>query len=261
MSVRMIARLVAAIPPQGAAIAGSIAGPMMALLAPSRARAWRSNHGLTGADRSGRRLPSATPFRHHILLQYESLAMLGGRAFPIEVEGSDHAREALTRARGLLVATAHVGNWHLGGEALHRLCGRPIHSVAGAQMLRSWTEELRSLYGARGIQIHDRSGAVGRLLRILRTGGIVALHLDGDQHEGRGLATRGISLLSRRSGAPVLPVLCIRSAAGRMVLRIWPPLGGGSTAPSPDRLADLLVELVRGREGQWTLFRALGDAA
>ncbi len=183
--------------------------------------------------------------------------MLGGRCFAVEREGGEHLRAALSLGKGVLVATAHVGNWHVGARDLHDWTGLPVHSVAGVQFLKGWTSELRASYQKAGLELHPRERSVGRFLRIIRKGGIVALHLDGDQHAGGGVATRGAIVLSRRTGCPILPAVCERIAPGRFVLRCGPSFGGGDAAPDPDGLSRLLFEMVRGRIEQWSLFHPL----
>jgi len=220
-----------------------------------------ANAGAPGSPPLGHR-----PLYHHLLTHYETLAMLGGRSFEIRTSGEEHLREALARADhtgagGLILATVHAGNWTLGGLLIHERTGRSIHTIAGTQITRGWTGELRRLCRARGIRIHSKRGSTPRLLRVLRAGGVVALHLDGDQHARSGIATRGASLLSRRSGAPILPGVCERVAPGVFVARFWPPFDGGEAAPSPARLEETILALVRGRADQWALFRPLWGRA
>ncbi len=259
MRARTVARLLALVPPRWAGAMASIAGPLLAAASTRSARAWEANLFAAGIPPPASR--AHAPFRHHLLLHYESLAALGGRRFATTVEGKEHLHAALAQGKGLLVATVHVGNWHLGASTLHDLTGFPVHSVAGTQVLRPWTGELRMAYRHLGLRIHPRRGAGPRLLRLLRKGGIVALHLDGDQHAGRGLSTRGISLLARRAGAPVLPAVCTRSRAGTLCVRFRAPLGGRSAPPDPESLECLLIELVKDDADQWSLFRPLWIAA
>ncbi len=213
------------------------------------------------------------PFYHHFLMHYESLAWIGGRSFAVRAEGEEHFREAVARGGGLILATVHVGNWVLGGRWIQERTGKAIHTIAGTQIAPGWTRDLRLLFRRRGIRIHPRGGATQRFLRVLRAGGTVALHLDGDQHGRTGarggansrgrveIATRGAALLSRRSGATILPGVCERISPGAFVARFWPPLDGGDAAPSPERLEQILITLVRSRGMQWSLFRPLWEGS
>jgi lauroyl/myristoyl acyltransferase len=199
------------------------------------------------------------PFRHHLLLVYESLAMLGGRSFSIERRGVEHLHAALAERKGLLVVTAHLGNWHVGARDLSELAGRPVHSIAGVQFLRGWTADLRAAYRAVGLELHPRDRSAVRLIRIIREDGIVALHLDGNQHAATGPATRGAVLLARRTGCPILPAVCERVAPGRFVQSFGAPLEAGGAAPGPDQMARVLFGMVKGRTDQWALFQPLTE--
>jgi hypothetical protein len=202
---------------------------------------------------------AVAPFVHHLLVHYETFAMLGGRRFSIEVEGEEHLHTALAGGAGVLVATAHVGNGYLGAHWLHERTGRAVHTVAGTQIGRGWTREIRLACRRRGIRIHSRRHAAPLLLRALRAGEIVALHLDGDQHEGSGLATRGSLLLARRARAPVLFATSERRGPGRLRIRFSAPLGSDGTGSDSRTLARRLRELITARSEEWAIFRRLAS--
>src|SRR5262245_16660710 len=50
------------------------------------------------------------------------------KAFRIDGPTQNHVAEALDRGRGLILVTAHVGNWDVAGRALHKT-GCPVHLV------------------------------------------------------------------------------------------------------------------------------------
>ncbi len=205
--------------------------------------------------------PTDGPVYHHIMMLYESLAMLGGRRFVVRAHGIERLDNSLRLGRGVLLVTAHVGNWHLGAQFVAARSGRPVHSVAGVQLARGLTGPWRLALRRAGIRIHPRGRDVARLSRILRAGGIVGLHLDGDQHALPGPATRGIALLARRTGATVLPAVCLRERPGRFAVAFLPPHAGGPAAPRPELLERLLLDMVRERPEQWALFRPLWGSA
>ncbi len=195
------------------------------------------------------------------MMLYESLAMLGGRRFDVRATGIERLDEACALGRGVLLVTAHMGNWHLGAQFVAARTGRPVHSIAGVQLTRGLTGPWRLALRGAGLRIHPRGRVVARFTRILRAGGIVGLHLDGDQHALPGPATRGIALLARRTGAMILPAVCLREGPGRFVVEFHPSWGGGAIAPRAEDLERLLRDLVRERPEQWALFRPLWGSA
>ena len=129
-----IARLAAAVPPRSAAAVASIASPFAALALGGHVRAWRANVLAAGGTPSSSRLPDWRPFYHHLLMHYESLAWIGGRAFTVRAEGENHFRDAIARGRGVILATVHVGNWVLGSRLIHERTGRAIHTIAAGDV-------------------------------------------------------------------------------------------------------------------------------
>jgi lauroyl/myristoyl acyltransferase len=250
-------RLIARVPPRAAGAAAEVAAPILNLFARGRGRSWAAN--LRGAEIAVPcgRAPADGPAYHHLMMLYESLAMLGGRRFDIRAAGVERLDGALDLGRGVLLVTAHVGNWHLGAQFVASRSGRPVHSIAGVQLARRLTGSWRLALRGVGLRVHPRRGVVARFARILRAGGIVGLHLDGDQHALPGPATRGIASLARRTGATILPAVCLREGAGRFVLEFRPPCAGATFAPCAEDLERLLRDLVGERPEQWTLFRPL----
>jgi hypothetical protein len=288
MRVELLSYVAARVPHAAVGPAARLLGAVLAWSRPRQVRAWRENVRALGAplkdvpltplgapltavpsaaSAERARTHAAAPavaasnpesvFTHHLLAHYEAFAMLGGRRFSVDVEGEEHLRSALRRGKGLLVATAHVGGWNVGAGWLHATTGLHVHTVAGTQIGRSWTSAMRRAYGRRGIWIHDREGSTPRLVRALREGEIVVLHVDGDQHAAPGLALRGLQVLAKRSLAPILPGVVERCPGGVSRIRLFPPLSMRSGAGSPS-LPEMVLQLLgSARPEQWTLFRPL----
>jgi len=126
--------------------------------------------------------------------------------------------EGLASGRGLLLLTAHIGNF----EMLARIFGSRIAAVAVfhrplgiAEVDAFLVRERRR----RGVTTLGRGAAVREAMRILAAGGCVALPLDQNQREGRGIfvdvlgrpacTSTVLARLSLASGAPVLPVFAV----------------------------------------------------
>jgi len=134
--------------------------------------------------------------------------------------------EGLAAGRGLLLLTAHIGNF----ELLARTFGRTIAPVAVFHRPLGIAEIDAFLVSERQrcrVTTLGRGAAVRDAMRILAAGGCVAIPLDQNQREGRGIfvdvlgnpacTSTVLARLSLASGAPVLPVFAV-----------WK---GGSTSP------------------------------
>ena len=66
----------------------------------------------------------------------------------IEIVGREHLEEALSRGRGCIIASSHLGNWELGAVMIAQL-GYTLHAVAGAVY-----RERAQPVAARGFQCH-----------------------------------------------------------------------------------------------------------
>ncbi len=134
-------------------------------------------------------------------------------------EGTEHLDGALARGRGVLLLTAHLGNWELAGLALAAR-GVPFLAVGRTQS-NPWVDrrakELRERFG--GVAVPHR-GAVRPVLRALQRGAVVGFLMDqrprgeeavSSRFFGRTVATNaGLAAIALRTGSPVLPGFSVR---------------------------------------------------
>ncbi|HEY2775550.1 MAG TPA: hypothetical protein VGK20_16030 [Candidatus Binatia bacterium] len=131
--------------------------------------------------------------------------------------------EGLAQGRGLLLLTAHIGNF----ELLARIFGSTVAPVAVFHRSLGIVEIDRFLIEERrrcGVATLGRGAAVRDALRILGAGGCVAVPLDQNQRQGRGIfvdvlgqqacTSTMLARLSMTSSAPVLPVFAIWNDGG-----------------------------------------------
>jgi len=184
----------------------------------------------------------------------------------IRMEGLHHYREALNRGRGVLVMTAHMGNWEL-MPMLAAMTPVRVHIVyrpLSYPPLNRYFEASRSRFGA-GLIPTARS--MRRILQVLGRGEAVAMLMDQnfDCHEGvfvdffghRACTNKGLALLARHTGAPVVPVFLIRHH-GRFVAEIGPELPlirtGDKTKDleaNTQRYNQIIENVVRRHPEQW----------
>ncbi len=177
--------------------------------------------------------------------------------------GGDKIDQCLAAGNGLIVWTAHVGNWEFASRLLE-MHGRPVN-VARVVEDKPAENTLRNLMASERLKIVDLSGGVPatiELLQALRRNEIVAMQ--GDRVYQRHSADvpffsqptsfpLGPFLLSQVSGAPVLPGFVIR----RGWLR-YHALMGDPIPPAPSQVAPQLTSGDDNRDAG--LQEALGQA-
>ena len=176
-------------------------------------------------------------FRHFGVTMIEVI-QLSARV-PVEfnkyyrLEGKEHIQSALEQKKGVLMISAHVGNWEVGMQMMTCFSGRRVVAVAKKfknRMLNDWVDRMRTRLGG---EIIYKKGAMPSMVDALRQNGIVGIHIDmSRQNDGidieffgrRATATPGAALLALRHKCPVLPVTCLRDPDGRIVVRVGKPL-------------------------------------
>lgn len=186
----------------------------------------------------------------------------------IEVDGGEALDEALSRGRGVVLVTAHLGNWELGARYI-AATGRKIHVVAGVQLNRLLTGAVRDAKERRGIEVTNPDTPYRRLVRALQANGIIALLLDGDVYTGGivlrffGRPTRlpsGAVRLAAATGAPIVAGYSRRLARGRYRIHLEKVLdfegsGAASEETSLPAVYAVLERFIAENADQWCIFR------
>lgn len=148
--------------------------------------------------------------------------------------GLEHFREAHATGCGVMLLTAHLGNWELGALA-HGAAVGPLHVMVRPienRRVDELVEDLRSSHGNRVISKHNAAREVLRALKERGTVGILA-----DQNAvadeavfveffGEAAATnKGFAQLAMRSGAAVIPAIAWWNATeNRHIVEYGPAL-------------------------------------
>lgn len=154
----------------------------------------------------------------------------------VEFTGLEHLDEALSRRRGAIILSCHMGNWELTAAAL-ALLGYPMRVVAADQRDPRITEMLVGLRSSCGVVTIGKSSDLRGIFKCLEEGGALAVLLDQDA-KAKGLVKDFLGLpastplgpvkLARRLGCPVVPCRSQRDPMNPMMHRVafFPPLKG-----------------------------------
>ncbi len=180
----------------------------------------------------------------------------------IRAEGGEHFHEALRRGRGVLFATAHLGNWELSAFA-HGLLTGPMSVVARPldnPLIDRLVESRRALSGNRPMFKKDFARAI---LKALAANQAVGVLIDQNSAADAGVfadffgvpacAGTGFAKIAWRSGAAVIPGFALwMESERRYVLRFYPPVEMTGDAERDTReLQHRLEAVVREYPDQW----------
>ncbi len=174
------------------------------------------------------------------------------------IEGMEHIEAGFARGRGIVLMTAHLGNWEVMGARVAQefkltAMSRPTSNV-------DVQSHLAGIRRAVGMNIISKFDTARPALRVLRDNGALAIF--GDHHASKeepllpmfGRPTRVVSALARlalMSGAPIVGGFGTRRtpwlADGRIVTRVFP--GFDVTSPSRDADARAAAVLQGTRQG------------
>jgi len=144
-----------------------------------------------------------------------------------EVEGLEHLERALTKKRGVIILTAHMGNWEYLGNYFG-LTGKPIDEVVRDPDNAVFEEFVKWARTRSGNTVVPKRKAMRRLLTTLSRNGLVGILLDQNvaDYEGvfvdffgtKACTNKGPALLAIASKAAVVPTYIIRKGAKHRVI-------------------------------------------
>ena len=151
----------------------------------------------------------------------------------LRVENKEILIEALASQRGIVLVSAHLGNYEMAWQYVPCYFGRQIVGVA-KKMRNVWLDrfihQIRTRFGNR---ILYKKGALPEMMQTLRQGEIVGILMDiSRRFEGvevtflgrRATATPAAALLGIRCKSPIIPAFCHRNGNGKLVVRLERPI-------------------------------------
>ena len=180
----------------------------------------------------------------------------------IHYEGYEHFEAARARGRGVLFATAHLGNWELSAFA-HAIMSAPMHVVVRPldnPLIDRLVARRRTLSGNRLLQKKDYARGI---LKALAANEAVGILIDQNASESEGTfvdffgvpacAGTGFVKLAARTGAAVIPGFALWSETDRRyVLRFYPAVEmSGDAVDDTRRLQEILEGVIRAYPDQW----------
>jgi KDO2-lipid IV(A) lauroyltransferase len=148
----------------------------------------------------------------------------------IDIEGGEHLERALAAGKGALAFTAHYGNWETITPTFLRF--GPLYAIVRRLDNRLVDRRLTALRIRMGGGAIDKMGAARPILRVLKSGGILAILIDQNVLRGEAVfvdffgrsaaTTPGLATFHILMGAPLVPIFCLPRGR-RLLWRILPP--------------------------------------
>lgn len=188
----------------------------------------------------------------------------------VRVFGEEHLARAQAQGRGVLLITAHLGNWDVGGRwAAERWPLSAVVEVLRPQMLFDRFVEYRRSIGMNIIPLERGADVTARCVEALGRGDILGLVCDRDLSSS-GVEVRmfgriakfppGAAVLALRTGAPILPAFAYQRVDGTWDAHVEPPIEMPDPS-DPDavpvimqRFAAVLERFIVAEPAQWHVF-------
>ncbi len=155
----------------------------------------------------------------------------------IKVEGWENFEEAerLTGGKGLLIFSAHIGNWELLAQYAALRLDTPLHIIARKTSNPLLEEKIvRPLRERFGVEVFHKKNALMRIVRVIKKGKHAGLLIDQKLKPPEGIYIKFFgrtaptlaspALLQIRFGVTVLPVFMLKPEKGKHLLVFGKPI-------------------------------------
>lgn len=188
----------------------------------------------------------------------------------IKIENIKYLNEAISKNKGIIGVTAHIGNWELGGIVMAML-GYDIWAVALPHRDKRVDSFFNLQRERKGLKVIPISNAKSKCLSLLKNNKIVALLGDRDFTESGilveffkkpSLFPVGPAVFSIRTDSPIVVAFMIREKKDFFILRfekpIYPPCEGNLKEKIEKIITQYKVifeDYIQKYPEQWYMFR------
>ena len=189
----------------------------------------------------------------------------------IKIEGKEYFDEALRTGKGVVILSAHLGNWELAG-AVAAMLGYPLNIVAWVHKNRRVNNLFLRQRTNKGIKVIPPGISVKKCFSVLRNNEMVGLVGDIDfanPDHGisinffgkRALLPKGPATLSLKTGACIIPVFMVREEKDFFKFIINRPIEYNATGNFEEdlknltqRISEVLESFISRYPSQWSIF-------
>lgn len=199
-------------------------------------------------------------------------------SFLNEIEGKDDFRKAHAKGKGIIILTAHLGNWELGGLVFTH-SGMPFNVVTAkdeAEAIARVRTKVRALHNIKTITIEEGSFFLIDIVNALKLNEPVAMLVDRYEKKNGVLVDffgektffpQGPVLLSKATGAAVMPAFIVLDDNGKYKAVLDSPIEMEWTQDEEKdicvnvaKIAKVFEGYIRAYPEQWFNFSAIWGA-
>lgn len=188
----------------------------------------------------------------------------------IKIENIHYIDEALSKGKGVICLTAHLGNWELGGVVI-ALLGYSFWAVALPHKHKLVDDFFNSQRESKGVRVIPLGRAARECLNVLRENKVLALVGDRDFTEkgiildffGKStLFPDGPAAFALKTGASIVPGFMLRNNDDSFTLRMEKPLEPVSSGNKEKDMLEIILrykiifeDYIKRYPDQWYMFR------
>ena len=166
----------------------------------------------------------------------------------IKIENLEFVRDIYARGKGVILLTAHFGNWEMIAQSVPAIAGIPVHVIVKPQANRYVDKKINAWRTKFGNIAVPMESSVREMLKVLREK--KAVGIVGDQTAakesaavpffGRDVPTfEGPAMFSLKTGAPLLLGFAVRQADGNYVAQFFEVPSNDLSAYTPANVLTL----------------------
>jgi len=188
----------------------------------------------------------------------------------VTVKGKEYLDEALKKGKGVIFASAHLGNWELGGAVASRL-GYPVSVIALDHKNKLVNSIFVGQRNATGVRVISIGMGLRKCFDVLKNNETLAILADRDFSEHgitieflgkEAVIPKGAATFSIRCGSPIVPVFLLRNPDDSFTFVFekgieYSPVGEPEKdiATLTGRVISVLEKYITQHPDQWYMFR------
>lgn len=176
------------------------------------------------------------------------------RSSLLQIEGMENLHQALAEGKGILIFSAHLGNWEIASWPIASLV--PLHVVVRPLDNPGLDEEWQRLRKKFGAKVISKFQAARPIMEALKANEAVATLIDQNVLRSQAVfvdffgrlaaTTPAVAIFHRRTGAPIVPIFCLITPDKKYRLKIYRPLSfPSSLSPESEYLLQITQILTK----------------